>query len=109
MFAPESVPPDLAAEVCPNGQSLPDEVRHLESAGLLGRQARQALGYKQVLEHLAGAWTLDKALEKTKILTRRFAKSQRTWLRRFERVTWLEASRKPLAGLLAEAAIAVKS
>ena len=109
MFAPESVPPDLAAEVCPNGQSLPDEVRHLESAGLLGRQARQALGYKQVLEHLAGAWTLDKALEKTKILTRRFAKSQRTWLRRFEGVAWLDAGSKPHGGLLAEAAMAVKS
>jgi len=109
MFDPESVPPDLAAEVCPNGQSLPDEVQDLESAGLLGPQARQALGYKQVLEHLSGVWTLDKAFEKTKILTRRFAKSQRTWLRRFEQVSWLDAGRRPLTELLAEAVIVVKS
>ena len=109
MFAPESVSPELAHEICPNGESLPLEVRRLESAGLLGPQARQALGYKQVLEHVAGESTLDKALEKTKILTRRFAKSQRTWLRRFGGVVWLEAGEKPNSALLTEAGAIVTS
>ena len=109
MFAPESVSPELACEICPNGESLPDEVRRLESAGLLGPQARQALGYKQVLEHVAGESTLDKAFEKTKILTRRFAKSQRTWLRRFGGVFWLEAGEKPHSALLSEAGAIVTS
>ena len=99
MFQPESVEPALAAEVCPHGESLPDEVRRLESARLLGPQARQALGYQQVLEHLAGDLTLPEAFEKTKILTRRFAKSQRTWLRRFRHVHWLEPAQTPPAAL----------
>lgn len=59
---------------------LLDEVRLL--APRLGPQAREALGYKQLLRHLAGGWTLEEAVEQIKIETRRFAKNQRTWLRR---------------------------
>lgn len=87
-------------------ESLPDETRRLESAGLLGPQAREALGYKQVLAHLSGEMTLDEAFEKTKVLTRRFAKTQRTWLKRFRGVHWLEASTL-LPGELADRAVAV--
>ncbi|MCC7408630.1 MAG: tRNA (adenosine(37)-N6)-dimethylallyltransferase MiaA [Phycisphaeraceae bacterium] len=72
------------------GRSLQDETRDLESAGLLGTQARQALGYKQVLDHLAGRCTLEEAYEQTKIQTRQFAKRQRTWLKRFRGVHWLD-------------------
>ncbi|MEZ6189974.1 MAG: tRNA dimethylallyltransferase [Phycisphaerales bacterium] len=78
MFYPDKVDPVLAAAACPNGESLPDETRRLHGAGLLGEQAREALGYKQVLEHLTGGHTLDEAFERTKVLTRRFAKQQRT-------------------------------
>ncbi len=91
MFYPQQVDADLAREVCPAGESLPDEVRRLEGAGLLGAQAREALGYKQLLEQLHGRMSLEEAFERTKVLTRRFAKQQRTWLRRFEHVTWFDA------------------
>jgi tRNA dimethylallyltransferase len=96
MFFPEKT--GLGAESgddafgeCGLTQSLPDEVRRLEAAGVLGPQAREALGYKQVLAHFAGACTLDDAFEQTKILTRRFAKTQRTWLKRFRGVTGIDA------------------
>jgi len=91
MFFPEQVDPILAAAACPNGESLPAETKRLEDAGFLGEQAREALGYKQVLEHIHGNMTLDESYERTKILTRRFAKQQRTWLRRFQNVSWLPA------------------
>ena len=61
---------------------LVDEVRALHAADLLGPQAREALGYKQLLEHFAGHVPLDQAIERVKIQTRRFAKNQRTWLKR---------------------------
>jgi tRNA dimethylallyltransferase len=61
---------------------LLEEVQTLE--GKLGRQAREALGYKQLLAHLSGKCTLEEAIEQIKILTRRFAKQQRNWLRRFK-------------------------
>jgi tRNA dimethylallyltransferase len=60
-----------------------DEVRRLADAGGLGRQAAEALGYRQILDHLAGRVSLDEAIEQIKIRTRRFARQQRTWLRRF--------------------------
>jgi tRNA dimethylallyltransferase len=91
MFFPDKVDPAIAAEVTPSGESIIDETRRLEDAGLLGKQAREALGYKQVLAHFAGEISLDDAFERTKILTRRFAKTQRTWLKRFRGVHWIES------------------
>ncbi len=102
MFTPDKVDPELAAAVCIGGESLPDEVRRLVAEGRLipGSQAAEALGYKQVLAALypdsfPGAadrliHTLDDAFERTKILTRRFAKQQRTWLKRFRGVRWID-------------------
>jgi tRNA dimethylallyltransferase len=70
-------------------QGLVEEVRSLWSAGLLprGSQAREALGYKQLIacfeiEKSGRRPDLDDAIERIKIETRRFAKNQRTWLRR---------------------------
>ena len=59
-----------------------EEVNLLQ--GTLGKQASEALGYKQLLAHMRGECTLDEAKERVKILTRRYAKQQRTWLRRFQ-------------------------
>lgn len=73
-----------------------DEVRRLHESGCLGRNAREALGYKQILEHFEGKCSLDEAIEQIKIRTRRFAKQQRTWLRRFRlhpHSTWLNAAK----------------
>ena len=104
MFYPDKVDPELAADVCINGESLPDEVRRLVEANRLlpGSQAAEALGYKQVLAALYPdefpeaadrlIRNLDDAFERTKILTRRFAKQQRTWLKRFRGVHWIEAN-----------------
>ncbi len=75
---------------------LLDEVRGLVASGRLPThsQAAQALGYKQLLplvsaatQRGAGAWPpppglVEQAAERIKIETRRFAKNQRTWLRR---------------------------
>jgi tRNA dimethylallyltransferase len=62
---------------------LLEEVRTLWQSGRLGPQAGEALGYKQIVEHLRDQVPLNEAVEKTKIETRRFAKNQRTWLKRF--------------------------
>ena len=77
---------------------LLEETRALDEAGRLGPQAREALGTKQILAHLAGACTLEEAVEKIKIETRRFAKNQRTWLRRLRSTpgsVWIDAEREP--------------
>ena len=61
---------------------LLDEVISLQEE--IGIQASEALGYKQLLAHLRGECNLEHAVERIKILTRRYAKAQRTWLRRFK-------------------------
>jgi tRNA dimethylallyltransferase len=75
-------------------RGLVDEARALWHARRLGPQSREALGYKQLIEHFEGRRTLDDAIEKIKIETRRFAKNQRTWLKRL-RLTpgslWIDA------------------
>jgi len=63
-------------------QGLVQEARALHDAGLLGTQAKEALGYKQLIAHFRGRCTLEDAAEQIKIETRRFAKNQRTWARR---------------------------
>lgn len=63
-------------------QGFVDEARGLWEARGLGPQAREALGYKQLLSHFDGRCSLDDAIEQIKVETRRFAKNQRTWLRR---------------------------
>ena len=84
---------------------LVEETRRLEAAGLLGVQAREAIGTKQVLAELAKAKPdFDAAREQVKVKTRRFAKQQRTWLRRFAGVRWIEGDQEPEA--LLDAALA---
>jgi len=66
-------------------RGLLEETRALFESGRLGPQAAEALGYKQLLAYLRGPQTparLEEAVESIKIETRRFAKNQRTWLRR---------------------------
>jgi tRNA dimethylallyltransferase len=77
---------------------LLEEVRGLWSSGRLGVQAREALGYRQLIEHLEGRGTLDEAVEQIKIETRRFAKQQRTWIRRLKTTpgaVWIDAASVP--------------
>ena len=61
---------------------LEEEVARLTaSGGTLGRTARQAVGYREVLEHLAGNYDLVEMIERIKARSRRFAKRQGTWFR----------------------------
>jgi tRNA dimethylallyltransferase len=72
---------------------LADEVAALlaEPGGLSG-QAAQAVGYAELIDYIKGLCSLDEAFEQIKINTRRLAKKQRTWHRRFAGVTWFDAA-----------------
>jgi tRNA dimethylallyltransferase len=76
---------------------LVDEVRGLaERDGLLSRAARQAIGYREVLDHLEGREPcLDAALATAVRRTRSLARRQRMWFRRDPRITWHAAPRNP--------------
>jgi tRNA dimethylallyltransferase len=72
-------------------QGLVDEVRALATRPL-SRTAREAIGYREVLDHLAGECTLDDALDAAVRRTRRFARRQRVWFRRDPRVQWIQTA-----------------
>ena len=80
-----------------------ERVRRMIAAGLveearrlwgdprgMSEQARQAVGYAELFEHFAGRMSLEDAIERIKVNSRRLAKQQRTWLRRLAGVRWID-------------------
>jgi len=66
---------------------LVEEVRALGQR--LGRTARSAVGYKEILEYLDGNLSLDEAFDAIERNTRKLAKKQRTWFQRDPRIRWI--------------------
>ena len=55
----------------------------------LGRTARNAVGYAEVLDALEGLCTFDEAFERAARNTRKLARRQRTWFQRDPRIRWI--------------------
>jgi tRNA dimethylallyltransferase len=78
------------------------EVERLHAGPPLSRTAAQALGYRELLAHLAArdagaaSPSLDEALAEAIRRTRAFARRQRAWFRRDPRITWLDAAHDPM-------------
>ena len=73
-------------------QGLVEEVEGLLASGFReGITAPQAIGYKEIVAALDGKATLDEAIGQIKQATHRYAKRQRTWFRKDERITWINA------------------
>jgi tRNA dimethylallyltransferase len=68
-------------------RGLLDEVARLATTGL-SPTARQALGYKELLDHLDGIVTFDEAVAAIVTRTRQFAARQERWFRRDRRIRW---------------------
>lgn len=83
-------------------QGLPAEVDALRAAGLeRGTTARRAIGYAQALAQREGALTEAEAIAQTQALTRRYARRQVSWFRRYEAVRWMPAGGADAASLIA--------
>jgi tRNA dimethylallyltransferase len=72
-------------------RGLVAETRELLQHGLEQNQtAMQAIGYRQVVEHLRRERSLAETIELVKIRSRQFAKRQLTWFRRQIDSQWIE-------------------
>jgi tRNA dimethylallyltransferase len=78
---------------------LVDEVAAL-ARGPVSRTARQALGYKELFQHLDGRGSLEAAIETIVTRTRQFAVRQERWFRRDPRIRWIEIDGDPVATAL---------
>lgn len=73
---------------------LVDEARRLLSSPMPpSRTAGQAVGYREVFEHLRGQRDLPETIELVKLRTRQFAKRQMTWFRSLSEVRRIPADR----------------
>jgi tRNA dimethylallyltransferase len=83
---------------------LVEETRQLLKKGLeQNRTALQAIGYRQVAEHLRGERGLKETVELVKTKTRQFAKRQMTWFRNQLPVQWIDVEpRVDVANLAAQ-------
>ncbi len=84
-------------------RGLVDEVSSLLYQGFEeALTAPQAIGYKEVVAALKGAYSLDVAREEIKVATRRYAKRQRSWFKRDKSLIWLDANERSTDSLAEE-------
>lgn len=68
------------------------EAERLIPAGIReGITARRAIGYAQALAQLDGEMSQKEAIEETQALTRRYARRQVSWFKRYPQLHWLPA------------------
>lgn len=85
---------------------LVDEVARLEPGGF-GTTASRAIGYAQALDELHGVLGRTEAIEEAKALTRRYARRQLSWFRRYADTVWFDADGEGLVdAVIAELAAA---
>ena len=91
-------------------RGLVEETRALLQHGLEQNEtAMQAIGYRQVVEHLRGVRPLTETVELVKIKTRQFAKRQMTWFRRQLAVEWIPVENTAESVSIATHELAVRS
>ncbi|MBD3329965.1 tRNA (adenosine(37)-N6)-dimethylallyltransferase MiaA [Candidatus Peregrinibacteria bacterium] len=74
-------------------RGLIEEVQALLNKGYdLNLPAMTSLGAKELVPYIKGEMSLEEALEILKRNTRRYAKRQMTWFKRYDNVKWLEPS-----------------
>lgn len=72
---------------------LLDEVAALRAAGIeRGVTAARAIGYAQALAQLEGSMSQAEAIVQTQQLTRRYARRQVSWFKRYPDVHWLDSA-----------------
>ncbi len=72
-------------------QGLVEEVKNLLDLGYTKNMiSMQGIGYKEIIKYLDGEYTFDEAEEIIKRDSRRYAKRQLTWFRRYENAKWFD-------------------
>ncbi len=74
-------------------KGLVAEVNHLMNLGLDETDiSMKGLGYKEIIKYLKGIYSLEEAIHLLKRNTRRYAKRQITWFKRYHKIKWFNIS-----------------
>ncbi len=88
---------------------LLSEVRTLLAEGVPpDSQAMHSIGYEELVKHVAGKISLEEAVEQIKLHSRRYAKRQLTWFRRYNDIEWFRAGQEKATLAWVEAQLAGK-
>ena len=79
---------------------LIDEVKNLYAKYKNARSINSAIGYKEIILYLKNKISLEEAIEKIKINTRRYAKRQYTFFNNQFDTKWIEKNDKTLENIL---------
>lgn len=70
---------------------LLDEIKNLKTLGLNDKFiSMQGIGYKEVLPYLDGKYSYEQMVSTIKQNSRRYAKRQLTWFRRYDSIHWFD-------------------
>ena len=73
---------------------LVDEVKNILNKGYdKNLNSLNTVGYKEIIQYLAGFHSLEKAIELIKRNTRHYAKRQMTWFKKDKRIHWFEVKK----------------
>jgi tRNA dimethylallyltransferase len=82
---------------------LVEETRRLLDAGLRqNRTASQAIGYRQVVDHLDGRLSLEAVREQVRWKTWQYARRQMSWFRTQWESVWVDTGAQESAATIAE-------
>ena len=83
--------------------NLIDEVKHLLDMGYdKNLISMQGIGYKEIVKYLEGEYSLDEAVEIIKRDSRRYAKRQITWFKRYKESKWFDLDKYDNSEILKE-------
>ena len=83
--------------------NLIDEVKHLLDIGYdKNLISMQGIGYKEIVKYPEGEYSLDEAIEIIKRDSRRYAKRQITWFKRYKESKWFDLDKYDNSEILKE-------
>ena len=85
-------------------RGLLDEIRGLLEHGVdPTRQPLRTIGYREPIQHLRGEIDYEEMVRLVKRNSRRYAKRQLTWFRRYDEYAWIDIDDLPLGELISRA------
>jgi len=82
-------------------KGLSDEVKQLMTMGLSKENiSMMGIGYKELIGHFEGEYDFETAVELIKRNSRRYAKRQLTWFRRYPDIAWFDVSKQGVEDIL---------
>jgi tRNA dimethylallyltransferase len=86
-----------------------DEVRALKARGAVARTVRQAIGVRELSDHLAGHCSLEEAIAAMQGRTHRLVRHQLTWMRKVPDAARITVSGRPSAAVAEQIAVALRT